>query len=102
MCGVKGLVPEHSVDGEVLLRREVTITLVIFGQLTKRPCRHSRGVRPEDVPSRLVFAPIVAPTYRAHATLLVHLLDTLEVVHVDALGTTRRLNEESIVRVAGR
>ena len=65
MGRIQGFVPEDAVDGEVLLRLELSSRV---GQLVKHPGRHRRGVGAEQVLLGLGDFPIVAVALRPKAT----------------------------------
>mmetsp|Transcript_41620 Transcript_41620/g.97391 ORF Transcript_41620/g.97391 Transcript_41620/m.97391 type:complete len:206 (-) Transcript_41620:607-1224(-) len=108
MGRIECLVAEHAVDREVLLRLELPL-LRQLGDLVEGSRRDGGRVRAEQVLPRLLLGPIVTPAKRARvvlvgkalATVLVGRLDAREIVRRQLECRRGRLDEESVVRVAG-
>mmetsp|Transcript_2360 Transcript_2360/g.5543 ORF Transcript_2360/g.5543 Transcript_2360/m.5543 type:complete len:216 (-) Transcript_2360:1024-1671(-) len=102
VCCIHGLVSEHPVDGEVLLRGEGARGLVLLSQRVQHLCGDGGGVRPQQVLHRLFsleHAPI--PDGAAVPTILVCLLHPLIVGGRGVPSSCRTLHEERVVRVSG-
>mmetsp|Transcript_85571 Transcript_85571/g.223285 ORF Transcript_85571/g.223285 Transcript_85571/m.223285 type:complete len:384 (-) Transcript_85571:461-1612(-) len=102
VCLVECLVSEDAIDREVLLGSEYPCLLIVLAQFVQGSRGDGCRVGAEDRLSGLVFAPRITPADGAAATLLVHLLHGVEVIHGQVLCPARVLHKESVMRVASR
>lgn len=77
VCGVQGLISEHTVNGEVLGWCEG----LLLGQAMEGTGTGRCGMCPKQIFPGLVQLPIVFVPLRAVATLGVRPLDPMDVVH---------------------
>lgn len=97
MGRVQSLVPEYSVDREVLHGLE----LLLLGLLEEHLRADGGGVRPQDVLHGLLAAPAGAVADRAGKTFLVGLLHALLVLLRHTVAVDRVFAEEGVLEVTG-
>mmetsp|Transcript_1412 Transcript_1412/g.3779 ORF Transcript_1412/g.3779 Transcript_1412/m.3779 type:complete len:217 (-) Transcript_1412:673-1323(-) len=100
MSGVECFVAEYAIDGETFPGHEDASFFVVFRKEFQHPRGDGRGVRSKNGLARLVLAPGVVPARGPVPSVLVHFLNTLQVISGNVLRSCRRLYEESVMRIA--
>jgi hypothetical protein len=95
MGSIQSLIPEHSIDGEVLHGSKLFFLCLVVEHLGADGC----GMRTQDILESLLFAPAWTISDGTFKSMLVSLLDSFQVLGWDRVALGWVGQEESVVHV---